>query len=98
MRSKVRGTLDQLENVLLEGGSEARDLMNLLSILRGPDNRDIGTKEKVTMPLRSMIFPRLYEHTKNRTGFQQGCFPIRDKNGWGMREPGDMERSLISEA
>ena len=86
MLPKVRRALDQLENVLLEGGQEGRDLAMILSSLRGPDIPDhtMKIKEDTTMPLRSLIFPRLYKRV------QIGYFPVQSRSGWGMRDPKDL--------
>lgn len=107
MLPKVRRALDQLEDVLLEGGQEGKDLASLLSALRGPDEPKYDeSKKHTTMPLRSLIFPRLWAsseyHESNKTHRYpsgqdnkglRGYFPLDQTRGWGMRNPKDLRTS-----
>ena len=61
MRTKVRKALDAVQEVLEEGpfSSETGDIMNLLSVLRGPDNFKLPweLKQVTTAVFRAAIFP-----------------------------------------
>lgn len=63
MRTRVREALDAVQEVLEEGpfSNETGDMMNLLSVLRGPDNPKLSwqLKQVTTAVFRAAIFPGL---------------------------------------
>ena len=99
MLREVRQELDRIEQFLLRGDQASADLAMLLSALRGPDNESFSyekMKEKMTSPLRSMMFPKLYIAAENYEGHCEdktkqkttknlwGSFSARY---WGMNDP-----------
>lgn len=66
MTPGVRAALDAVEDVLLGLDTDATDLWDILSALRGPDDRRAygdprGSKKSATVPIRRAAFPRLAE-------------------------------------
>lgn len=63
MLREVRQELDRIEDFLMQSNQASADLAMILSALRGPDFPDFedSIKERTTSPLRTMVFPRLYE-------------------------------------
>jgi len=90
MTTEVRHALDAVEAVLLKGGRDAIDLMNILSALRGPDSGNDYLKHVTTCPIRSMVFPRLWAHPDR--GDLGGWFPDSSAGGWEMRPPSDYSK------
>lgn len=62
MRKAVRAELDHIEKLLLKGGEDARHLWDILSALRGPDEKDGPDKNMTTCPVRRRAFPKLARH------------------------------------
>jgi len=82
MRANVRHALDVIEDVLLSGGRDALDLMGILSAVRGPDVDDDRLKQTTTAPLRSMIFPRLWEKARGDYVFPIGIWNMSDPSSY----------------
>ena len=60
MTKAVRAELNRIERFLLKGGTDAIDLWNIMSALRGPDDaNDMWIKEHTTAPIRTKAFPNL---------------------------------------
>lgn len=64
MTKSVRAELNRIERFLLKGGTDAIDLWNIMSALRGPDDINGGIddsyiKENTTAPIRTKAFPNL---------------------------------------
>ena len=95
MLREVRQELDRIEDFLMQSNQASADLAMILSALRGPDHVERGyeedsIKERTTSPLRTMVFPRLYEAAM----FWAGSKRIRSTTNiwrkfsrrcWGMR-------------
>lgn len=69
MRPNVRKALDELGKVLLDFSSpesvhDAKDLWDILTALRGPDNGDASIKKTTTAVLRTMTFLKEGEGAK----------------------------------
>lgn len=62
MRKAVRAELNHIEALLLKGGEDARHLWDILSALRGPDEKDGPDKNVTTCPVRRRAFPKLARH------------------------------------
>src|SRR3990167_6582144 len=65
MTKPVRKELDRIERFLLKGNQGAKDLWNILSALRGPDDGNLGAKSTTTIPIRQMAFPKLAQKGSN---------------------------------
>ena len=59
-QSVVNKILDDIEDVLLRDDEDSEALTAILAALRGPD-KDTDDKQTTTSPIRSMVFPRLWE-------------------------------------
>lgn len=57
MTKVVRKALDRIDTILAKGNSDARDLWNILSAFRGPDEWWVENK-KYTIYIRRRAFPK----------------------------------------
>lgn len=104
MLREVREELDRIEDFLMRGDQASADLAMILSALRGPDNDNEDIKSRTTSPLRTMIFPRLYQKAGNYRYSQHGEGHKTTRNlwsnfstrWWGMRPASDFKLNLMS--
>lgn len=69
MTKTVRDVLRKIEDVLLKSdGDDADDLWSVMTALRGPDNGNFDLKERYTIPIRRLAFPRLARRREQKTG------------------------------
>lgn len=75
IRPNVRAMLDYLDDFLSQGGADAQDLWDVLTVLRGPDDADSGEKQTVTIPVRRAALPLTAKSVmKIRGGHQRQTF------------------------
>lgn len=83
---RVRRILDQIDEVLAEGGRtsgysfqgplsiDAAELWHVLTGLRGPDSENEVLKGNTTAPIRRAAFPRCAQLARKGSGFAHGAF------------------------
>ena len=59
MSPRTREMLDQIDTFLVRRGSEAGELWDILTALRGPDSENETIKKYATCPIRRAAFPKL---------------------------------------
>ena len=84
----VREVLQQIDELLAEGGTNAQQLWDVLVALRGPDDKDADTKRASTERIRAIAFPiaaRAKAHPMERVNVDGGEITVRDMTshfGW----------------
>lgn len=81
---RVRKLLDEIDEVLAEGGSgysfnprlstDASDLWQVLTALRGPDSENEELKSTTTAPIRQAAFPKCGRIAIHGFGYTHGAY------------------------
>lgn len=58
MTLKVREVLDIIDGVLAQDEEDARELWDILTALRGPDDGSVRKKDSTTVHIRAAAFPK----------------------------------------
>lgn len=67
MNPRLRGILDQIDEVLAEESTTSGALWDVLTALRGPDWEESDqVKDSATVPIRVAAFPRTAQATRDR--------------------------------
>lgn len=92
MHNTAREVLDAIDQFLAQGPDhEARNLWQVLTALRGPDDGNDQAKDQITAPIRGAAFPRCLKRAPqpwpNPYGITDGK-PRRFHRGWQIALPG----------
>ena len=90
MLREVREELDRIEQFLLYRDSASADLAAILTALRSSDSEDAELKGTTTAPLRSVVFPKLWEmYHKDDAELQVGINRV-----FGMEPPENLRATI----
>ena len=90
MLREVREELDRIEQFLMRRDTASADLAAILTALRSSDNSDDELKAITTSPLRSVVFPKLWESYHNKgEELQVGVDRV-----FGMKPPENLRTTI----